>query len=221
MNRSQILAPMLAASALCLSFATPAHAGKADRAREAIAAAQAKIDTAESLGTATAQPGETARAKAQLARAKEDLSAGRKNESIDEAIQASALADTAIGVMQKHKEEAAHAQAEVHADQVMSAQQQAEAAKAQADAANARASVAENAAASSAADAAVARNAAVAAQATAPAQVETTVTTQQATTAAAPRKVTVRKTVRHHTHVRAKPAASVTTTTTKITQPAG
>jgi len=67
----------MAATALCLSFASPAAAqGKAERARIAIAEAQTKIDTAEALGTSTAQPGQTAAANAALARARETLQQG-------------------------------------------------------------------------------------------------------------------------------------------------
>lgn len=50
MLRKNLFAPLMAAGAMALALATPAHAGKADRARNAIAAADAKIQTAESMG---------------------------------------------------------------------------------------------------------------------------------------------------------------------------
>jgi hypothetical protein len=220
MTKTKMIAPLMAATAMIAGFSAPAHAaGKAERARQAIAAAQAKIDTAEQLGTAEFRPGETAQAKAALAHAQENLSAGHKPEAIDDAIHASALADTAIGMMQKHKAELADRQS---AAAVADAQAQAQAAQSQADAANARADVATAAAQSSAADAAVARQAAAVALTTpqpAPATVETTVTTQGAARAPV-KKVTVKKVARRTTHtpVRTASAAGTVTTTTRITQ---
>jgi hypothetical protein len=216
----------MAATALCLSFAAPAYAeGKADRARAAIAEAQTKIDTAESLGTSTAQPGRTAEANAALARAKENLAAGHKPEAIADAIHASALADTALGQMQKAANEHSEAmkmQAQAQAAETARAQMTVDAAHMQTDMANDRANRAENAAAVSASDAAFSRNAAMAAQAEAqkqPMQMQTTVSTEQQTerviahpapAARATRHVTRHRRVVHHHTARGK----VTTTTT-------
>lgn len=206
MFRKSMIAPLLAASAMALTV-TPAHAGKADRAREAIAAAEAKIHTAETMGAASEMPERNAAARAALARAKENLSASNKSTAINDAIHASALADATIGELQRRKDAAvADANASRDAD-VSAAQQQAVAAQNQAADANARAASAENSAARSAAEAQAAR---VAAQSQ-PAQVETTVTTQQPA-AAAPRKAV--RTVTRKTTTRAVPAPTTTTTTT-------
>src|SRR4051794_30307036 len=113
MFRKSMIAPLLAASAMALTV-TPAYAGKADRARQAIAAAEAKIHTAETMGAATDLPHEAADARASLALAKEKLSAGHKSESIEEAIHAQQLADTAIGVMQRHQDQAMAAERDAH-----------------------------------------------------------------------------------------------------------
>jgi hypothetical protein len=163
-----------------LAIATPVYAGKADRARQAIAAAEAKIHTAESIGTSTEVPRVTAEARAALASAHEDLAAGDKSASISEAIWAQALADTAIGELQRRKDESA-----------VAAQ---DAAQRQAADANARAEAAQQAAATSAADAAAARNAAAAAAQTPQTQVDTTVTTQQRGAHRSTRTVTRRAT---------------------------
>src|SRR5690242_19262507 len=85
-RRTTLYASLLASSAMALAIATPAYAGKADRARQAIAAAEAKIHTAESIGTSTELPGVTAAARAALATAKEDLADHNKSASIAEAI---------------------------------------------------------------------------------------------------------------------------------------
>ncbi|HEX2816989.1 MAG TPA: hypothetical protein VHN39_11370, partial [Phenylobacterium sp.] len=107
MFRKTILASLLVSSAMTLAIATPASAAsKADRAREAIAAAEAKLQTAESLGAATDAPRDTADARAALATAKEDFKSGDREPAIREAIRASALADTAIGLAQRHKDNA-------------------------------------------------------------------------------------------------------------------
>ena len=104
MLRKSFFASLLASSAMALAIAAPAQAGKGDRAHEAIAAAEAKIHTAESIGTGIEAPGVTAAARAALATAREDLAAGHKSTSIAEAIRASALADTAIGELQRRKD---------------------------------------------------------------------------------------------------------------------
>ena len=229
MHRNTIFASLLASSALTLAFANPAAAaGTSDRAREAIAAAEAKIHTAETLGASTHAPRDTADARAALAMAKEDFKSGHKEPAIRDAIRASALADTAIGTAQQHKDdaiasaredqrataEAAQDQVAAAHDQAAAAQDQAVAAQQQAAAANARAESAQTSAAASAADAAAARNAAAmtAAQTPPAPQVETTVTTQRA-------GATHRTTRTKGTH---RPATTGTTsekvtTTTKVT----
>jgi hypothetical protein len=208
MFRKSLIAPLLAATAMALTV-SPAYAGKADRAREAIAAAEAKIHTAEQMGSATDMPERTAEARAALARAKENLSASHKSTAINDAIHASALADATIGEMQRRKDAAvADANASREAG-VSAAQQQAVAAQGQAADANARAAAAENSAARSAAEANAARIAAQSQQA----QVETTVTTQQP----APRRG-ARTVTRKTTTTRTAPPATATTTTTTIKQ---
>jgi len=231
MLRTKIFVSLLASSALTLALAAPATAASTkDRAREAIAAAEAKIHTAETLGADMDSPRDTAEARAALANAREDLKSGRKEPAIHEAIRASALADTAIGISQQHKDnaiasarddqkataEAAQDQVAAAKDQAAAAQDQAVSAQQQAAEANARAEAARQAAASSAADAAAARNAAAmtAAQAPPAPQVETTVTTQRSSGA--------HRTTRTKTKV--TPRATTTgvsseqiTTTTKVT----
>ena len=209
-----LFASLLASSALAVAVTTPAHADKADRAREAIAAAEAKIHTAESIGTSTEAPRQTAEARAALAMAKEDLAAGHKSTSIESAIRASALAETAIGELQRSKDEAV-ASANISAREgVAAAQDQAASAQQQAAEANSRADAAQQAAATSAADAAAARNAAAVAAAQTP-QVETTVTTQQPATHRSTRTTVTRRT----TTSPAAPSSSVTTTTKVSPQP--
>jgi len=205
-------ASLIASSAMALAITTPAQAGKGDRAHEAIAAAEAKIHTAESIGTSTEVPRETADARAALAVAKENLAAGHKSMSIAAAIRASALADTAIGELQQRKDDSvavAREGASVAQDQAASAQQQAAEA-------TLRAEAAQQSAATSAADAAAARNAAALSAMTPPAQVETTVTTQQP--ASARRSTRTHVTRRVTSPVTAAPPSSVTTTT-RVTQP--
>jgi hypothetical protein len=214
-------ARLLVATAVCLSFTAPVQAaGKADRARAAIAEAQTKIDTAEALGTSTSQPGQTAEANAALARAKENLAAGHKPEAITDAIHASALADTALGMMQKRAKEHSEAmQAKMHADGMARAQMNLDVAHQQTDMANDRAVRAESSAAASANDAALARSTVQTAQ---PTQIQTTVTSEQAVPApAAVRPVVVTKAkhlrhrvVHHHHAVRSTAKGKVTTTTT-------
>lgn len=219
MLRKMILASLLASGAMTLAIATPATAGKSDRAREAIAAAEAKLQTAESLGAANDAPRDTADARAALAMAKEDFKSGDKEPAIRQAIRASALADTAIGIAQRHKNDAVasardaqRATLDAARDQVAGAQNQATVAQDQAAAAqeqaakaDARADSAQQSAAASAADAAAARNAATLAAQTPPAaapapQVETTITTRQGTGA------------RHTTRTKVAPHTTTTTT---------
>lgn len=232
MLRKTIIASLLATSAMTLAIASPAAAGKSDRAREAIAAAEAKVHTAENLGASADSPREAAEARASLAVAQEDFKSGHKDDAIEAAIHASALADTAIGMSERHKQaavasarEGQRASAEAARDQVVAAKGQAEAAQDQAAAAqqqaadaNARARTAEQAAASSAADAAAARNAAtLAAQTPPPApQVETTTTTSHATAGHRAKHKVIRHTTTT-TGVSPSSSSDQVTTTTKVT----
>lgn len=205
-----IFAPFLAASAMALVLATPAHAGKADRAREAIAAADAKIHTAESMGAASEMPQQTADARAALATAKEKLSAGHKSRSINEAIRASSLADAAIGEMQRRQERTIADERQARTDSVAAAQQQTALAQQQA-------ASAQQSAAISAGEATAARNQAIVAAQLPPAQVQTTVTTQQPA-GVGTRPATTTSVTRSTTKSATAPTNGVTTTTT-VTQP--
>jgi hypothetical protein len=208
-RRKTVFVALLASSAMALAV-TPAHADKRDRAHEAIAAAEAKIHTAETIGGATAAPSATAEARAALATAKENLASGHKSTSIEAAIRASALADTVIGEAQRNKDDTVAAAQDAQRQGVSTAQQQAATAQDQAAEANARADAAQQSAASSAADAAAARNAAALAAQTPPAQVETTVTTQQPSGA---HRSTRTKVTRRATSPAPAPSSEVTTTT--------
>ena len=237
MTNKALFASLLATSALCLAISNPAAAAStSDRAREAIAAAEAKIHTAETMGADTAAPRETAGARATLATAREDFKTDHREDAIADAIRASAMADTAIGLTQQHKDAAiaaaredqratadnARDQIDAARSQAATAQEQTVAAQHQADEANARAQSAEQSAAASAASAAAARDAAATAAAQPPPApvVQTTVTTHHATT--------VHRSV-HHKPTPAKPPAtgashttaddSTTTTTTVTPQP--
>ncbi len=206
-----LFAPLLAASALALTV-SPAHAGKEDRARSAIAAAEAKLETAETMGAGSELPRELADTRAALAMAQEHFRADRNAPAISTAIRAQALADAMIGEMENRKKTAAADAQQMRNEDVAVAQQQAAMAQGQAADANARAAAAERSAANSAADAQAAR---LAAQQ--PREVETTVTTQQPgarVTTSAPRKTTVRRT----TTTRRTVVAPPTTTTTTVRQ---
>lgn len=188
MLHKTLLAPLIAASALAL--AVPAHAaGSEDRARMAIAAAEAKVQTAERLGSATTFPEQTAEARAALAMAREHFERDRNSASIEEAVRAQALAETTIGRLENDKRQA---MAEERADRnaaVASANQQVISAQQDAEDARARAAAAERSAANSAIEAQAARDQAALARAT---EVETTVTTQPRGTRTVTKKTTVR-----------------------------
>jgi hypothetical protein len=217
MYRKTLFASLLASSAVVLAIASPAVAGTTERAREAIAAAEAKIHTAESIGAPNDDPRDLAEAHQALANAKNDFDADHRDRAIQEGIRASGLADTAIGISHQRRSDALasarqneRATAEAAQDQVAATQA---AARNQVDAAQ------QQAAAASAADAAAARNAAaLAAQTPPPApQVETTVTTQHAAVVHHPAAKTVVK--RTTTTTNAAPATSSdqVTTTTRVT----
>ena len=112
--------------------------GKADRAREAIAAASAKVDAANKVGASGEVPHLQAEAQAALRDAQEDLKSGHKDEAIAAANHASELADTAIGISHRNAVDQQRETAASATNAAMSAQEQA-AASAQADAAAARA----------------------------------------------------------------------------------
>jgi hypothetical protein len=212
----------LCLSALLVTSASPVLArGKMDRAREAVAAARAKVEVAAKLGASGEVPRLQAEAAAALRTAEEDVASSRKDEAIAQANRASQLADTAIGVSERNRNANANVNAAVAVDarqQAAAANVQAQAATAQADDANARAAAAEQAARAAQADAAAARTA----PAVAPTTVVTTETTKTAALAATHTVVkakprVVRKTVRRSVPLRA--ATTEKTTTTVTTKP--
>jgi len=207
MNRF-ILTTSGAALAALMVLSGPASAGKEDRAKQAIAAASAKVDAANKVGASGEVPGLQAEAAHNLATAKELLAAGHKSDAIAAANRAIALADTAIGKTQQNQ----NAQVGAVADAAVSAQQDAAAA-------NARAAAAEQAAAAASADAAAARAAPVI---VAPAPATTTVQTEtvkSSSVAVAPKKkVVVKQSTRKPT---GRAAVTEKTTTTVTTTPAG
>jgi hypothetical protein len=93
---------LLTATMLAVAWSSPAMAeGKADRAKKAIAVAEAKISAADTAGADTMLAVDQAKAKQALADAREDLSAGRKEEAIETANQASMIADANLGEAQR------------------------------------------------------------------------------------------------------------------------
>ena len=223
MLRNTFLASLLISSAVAAAATTPARAGEVERAREAIAAADAKIHTAESLGAGAELPSRTAEARAVLAHARADFASDHRDRAIEDAVRASALADGVIAELQNRKDASlAAAQAAAHEtavqaqDQTVAAQQQALTAQQQAADANARAAAAEQAAAQSAADAQAARDAAAEAESrpAPPAQVSTTVTTKHHAVAHhATRTHVTRRTTRGTSG-----SGDEVTTTTSVTQ---
>jgi hypothetical protein len=204
MARKTIFTALLGSSVIVLAATAPALAGEREQAREAISAADAKIHTAEALGAGVETPAATAEAQALLATARHDLDRGERGDAIAHAIRAQALADTAVGELERRKNESLAAAQAARSQTAAEAQDQVQAAQQQAAEANARADAAEQAAAHSAADAQAARDAAAIAQTP---QVETTVTTQHAAAA----HKTKTRVVRRHV---APQSDQVTTTTT-------
>lgn len=206
-------APLLAATALALSVPALAAGGE-DRARTAIAAAEAKIQTAADLGAATSTPEQIAEARATLALAKESFKRDRNEQSVEQAVRAQAQAEAIIGRLQANNQQAVADERAARDAEVSAANRQAVSAQQQAADANARAAAAERSAAASAAQAQAARDQAALAQ---QAQVETTVTTQQP---AARARATTRKSTKTTVTRRslAPSSASQTTTTTTVTQ---
>jgi len=201
-------------SGAALIVAPPALGqGKKDRAREAVAAAQAKVDAAGKVGAAGEVPRLLAQAQAALRTAQEDLAGDHKEQAIADANHASMLADQALGEAQRAK------LARARDDKQAADAAAADAARSAADA-NARAAAAE-------ADANAARNApppapvVIAAPPPPPAPTSTTVTTEtvapatKVVTRAAPRKrvVTRRHVVRKSAPATVKTKTTVTTNT--------
>lgn len=213
------LAGAVAISALVVSAPVLAQ-GKHDRAKMAMAAAQAKITSAGNLGTAGEAPRLLIQAQAALRSAHEDLSAGHKEASIRDANHASELADMAMAKSKAEHEADVSTQRQDAAAAVNDAQQQAADAQAsaaaandRANAANARANNAEQAASAAQAQAEAAQEAAM------QPPVATSVTTQ--TTSSGASSTTVHHPVVHHrvvhhrvTHHTVHHPATTTTTTT-------
>lgn len=212
---------LLAATMLAVAWSTPAMAeGKADRAKKAIAVAEAKISAADTAGADTLLAVDQAKAKQALADAREDLSAGRKEEAIETANHAAMIADANLGQAQRMKAE--HTAARVEAAKTDAAIAQAQASEAtqqaaaqQVAAANERAANAEQAAQAAQQEAMAARASAQAAMEQ-KAAVETTVTTQNTGRVAA-RKVVRTRVVKKPAHS-TRVAGPVATTTTTVTQ---
>jgi hypothetical protein len=126
---------LLTFSAVVALASLPATAGEADRARQAIAEAQGKIDAGDKAGA----NGEAAliqtQARDALQSAKDRLNRGRKEEAITDAHHASELADRAIVVSQNRR-------VGEQREQKLSAEAQAAAAQQNAVAANNRADAA-------------------------------------------------------------------------------
>src|SRR6185312_4344614 len=189
-------------SALALALATAAHAeGQKDRAQEAIAAADAKIQAAQTVASGTATPAQVAHAREILANAREELHQGHKTAAIEDANHAAALAENSIGETQQQVKANASAAVQQARAEAADAHDQVADANARAASANDAAAAAADQARSAQASAAIAQEAATAAAAAPPTPVQTTVTTtDRTTTAAAPahaRKVTHK--VVHHT----------------------
>jgi len=184
--------------------------GKKDRAREAVATAQAKVDAASKVGAAGEVPRLLAQAQGALRAAQEDLARDKKTDAIADANRASTLADQALGEAQRAKLERARD------DKQASDAAAADAARSAADA-NARAAAAE-------ADANAVRNApppapVIIAAPPPPAPTSTTVTTETVTPAPAKvvAKTTHRKRVVTKRRVVHKAAPATVKTKTTVT----
>jgi len=216
-NRSRLAGGLALSAILALSTSPALAEGKHDRAKEAMAAAQAKIDAANKIGAATATPHLAADAEAMLRTAHEDLSRGKKEEAIQDANRASQLADTAIGEAQRRKDAMAQRSQADAAAAAAAAQNQAADANARADAAQAAAQQA-----AAAADAARNTPPVVVAAAPQPVATSTTTTVEEDKTVART-GTAAHRVVRRRTPV-SQGAGAVTkekTTTTVTTAPAG
>jgi len=207
MNRTNLIAASLGATALAFTASPVLAQGKADRARTAIAEAHGKIDAANKVGVAGDAPRMQAQAQAALRTAEEELARGQKEAAITDAHRASELADTALGESQRARNAQASAQQSDAQAATAEAQQQAQAA-------NDRADAAQQAAASAAADAAAARAtppAPVIVAAPTPTTTVTTETTKQASSAPTVHRRVVRKTTAPKSSTVEKTTTSVTT----------
>lgn len=221
MHRKILLAYGAALTGLLAMSATPAAAqGKKTRAEAAVAAARAKVETANALGALGEVPHLQSQARAMLHQAEEDLAGDHKEQAIADANHASEMADRAIGESERVK----RMQAQAGRADAMNA---ASAAQNDAAAANARAEAAERAAADAARQAEMARNQPpqpVIVQTPPPERAEpTTVEVERtATVSRAPatstRRVTTRRVV-HHRTVRRPARRTVTERTTITTNP--
>lgn len=210
MTRKSLLVLGIAAStALCLPSTAFAE-GKTDRARKAIAAAQAKIDAANIVGATGDAPRLHAQAVAMLRQAQDELDHHAKDAAINDAKRAADIADMGLAASQRDRNENQHAATA--------------AAEHQAAEANARAADAQASAAAAQADAAAARSAPpvivqqpVAVPVATPAPTATTVTTTQTDQVATGASAPVKRKVVRHTGRRRPAAAHVSKTTTTVT----
>lgn len=208
MNGLGFFARGVAIAALTAMPVTAFAEGKTDQARKAIAAAQAKIDAANTVGAAGDAPRFQHEAVAALQLARDELAHHDKDAAIRDAQHASQLADMALS---------ASSRARLNDQQAAT-----EAAQRQAAAANARAADAQASAAAAQADAAAARSAppVVIAAPTPPPPAPTTVTTETTQTAAATtttaRPVVKRRVVHRVVH-HARPTTTTRTKTTVTT----
>ena len=202
-----------AAAAVLLSLASaPAFAGKAERARTAIAEARAKIAAGDKVGTGANAPMAQNQARAELGNAEALLSRGKKTEAEATARHAGELADMAIVDADRAKMTASRERRIEAETAAAMAQQSAANAQQNVVAADARANNAERAAdnANARADMMATLPAAAPAPTTTVAIVEKTVTPTIAKRVAPRKKVVVRRT---------SPVTTKTTTTTVINRP--
>ncbi|MDB5702812.1 MAG: hypothetical protein JWL66_3011 [Sphingomonadales bacterium] len=192
MKRSLLLTRGLCMSALLLMAAPALAEGKGDRAKEAMAAADAKVEAANKIGATGETPRLQAQAQAALRAAHEAYAAGHKEESIAQAIRATQLSDEAIGTTQKNR-------AADHREQRVALEATAAAAHEDAAAANARADAAQQSAAVATAQANAAR-ASTPVVVAAPAHQATTVTTELEEHSSAAPRVTKRPVAHHVIH---------------------
>ncbi len=185
----------VAALSTVLALVTiPAIAGEADRARQAIAEAQGKIDAAVKSGAAATAGLPLAQARDALVSARARLDRGRKEEAITDAQHASELADRAIVTGQDRRVDAERGRAASAEVSARAAQQSAADAESRAADANSRAAVAADRADAAQASAASANAEADALRNAPPPPAATTVDTTETRSVAPakPRRVTVR-----------------------------
>ncbi len=152
MNGLGFFARGVAIAALTAMPVTAFAEGKTDQARKAIAAAQAKIDAANTVGAAGDAPRFQHEAVAALQLARDELAHHDKDAAIRDAQHASQLADMALSASSRARLNDQQAATDA-------AQRQAAAANERAADANARAADAQASAAAAQADAAAARSA--------------------------------------------------------------